>query len=240
MERRLRAGELAQADVILAQKETLARELGVARSSFYWHFKNRSDFNVAIIEYWEQKSTTAFLKNVKAIAGSPEQRLGALLELVADLAANELEWTIVFTHYPPYTKGSHDSDEMWYSDQLRRLSMRYTELGPIVEAYRRHERRAADADAGEARGARHPGADDRGQDGGEPGRDPHRWLFTDLLIAEHGLLDDLQSRWGSALLGPACEGARLREQDRGRAEGGDGGGQMETEGRRQPEPAARG
>ena len=33
------------------------------------------------------------------------------------------------------------------SDQLRRLSKRYTELGPVVEAYRRHEGRAADADA---------------------------------------------------------------------------------------------
>jgi len=33
------------------------------------------------------------------------------------------------------------------SDQLRRLSKRYNELGPVVEAYRRHEGRAADADA---------------------------------------------------------------------------------------------
>ena len=33
------------------------------------------------------------------------------------------------------------------SDQLRRLSKRYNEIGPIVEAYRRHEGRAADADA---------------------------------------------------------------------------------------------
>ena len=62
--------------------DKICDRMHVSRGSFYWHFKNRSDFNVAIIEYWEQKSTTAFLKNVNAIAGSPEQRLGALLELV--------------------------------------------------------------------------------------------------------------------------------------------------------------
>lgn len=30
--------------------------------------------------------------------------------LVADLAANDADWTIVIFHHPPYTKGSHDSD----------------------------------------------------------------------------------------------------------------------------------
>ncbi len=32
-------------------------------------------------------------------------------------------------------------------DQLRTLSKRYTELGPVVEMFRRREARAADADA---------------------------------------------------------------------------------------------
>lgn len=30
--------------------------------------------------------------------------------LINDLAANDLDWTIVIFHHPPYTKGSHDSD----------------------------------------------------------------------------------------------------------------------------------
>lgn len=30
--------------------------------------------------------------------------------LIADLAANSSDWTIVIFHHPPYTKGSHDSD----------------------------------------------------------------------------------------------------------------------------------
>ncbi len=40
-----------------------------------------------------------------------------------------------------------DPDVLADSDQLRRLSMRYNELGPVVDAYRRHETRLSDAEA---------------------------------------------------------------------------------------------
>jgi peptide chain release factor 1 len=40
-----------------------------------------------------------------------------------------------------------DPDVLSDSDQLRRLSMRYNELGPVVEAYRRLETRRSDAEA---------------------------------------------------------------------------------------------
>ena len=40
-----------------------------------------------------------------------------------------------------------DPDVLADSGELRRLSKRYTELGPVVEAYRRRESRQADADA---------------------------------------------------------------------------------------------
>ncbi len=39
--------------------------------------------------------------------------------LVADLNANGQDWTVVFTHYPPYSKGSHDSDTDWAMSRLR-------------------------------------------------------------------------------------------------------------------------
>ena len=40
-----------------------------------------------------------------------------------------------------------DPDVLSDSDELRRLSKRYNELGPVVDAYRRREARRADADA---------------------------------------------------------------------------------------------
>ncbi len=58
---------------------------------------------------------------------------GAMLTWLAlDLAANTRPWTIAFFHHPPYTKGSHDSDDV--SDSGGRMrDMRENAL-PILEA----------------------------------------------------------------------------------------------------------
>ena len=45
-------------------------------------------------------------------ARDPAQREAMKEWLVADLAANDRDWTIVIFHHPPYTKGAnHDSDD---------------------------------------------------------------------------------------------------------------------------------
>ena len=49
--------------------------------------------------------------------------------LTEDLMANDKDWTIAYWHHPPYTKGSHDSDD---EDQL--IEMRERAL-PILEDY---------------------------------------------------------------------------------------------------------
>jgi peptide chain release factor 1 len=53
----------------------------------------------------------------------------------------------VVDEYETLERQLSDPDVLADPDQLRRLSQRYTELGPVVEAYRRHRERAADADA---------------------------------------------------------------------------------------------
>jgi hypothetical protein len=50
-----------------------------------------------------------------------------------DLAANRRPWTIVALHHPPYTKGSHDSDDPADSDG-RMIAVRERVL-PILEAH---------------------------------------------------------------------------------------------------------
>ena len=53
----------------------------------------------------------------------------------------------VVDEYETLERQLSDPEVLADSDQLRRLSKRYTELGPAVEAYRRHTGRAADAAA---------------------------------------------------------------------------------------------
>ncbi len=51
--------------------------------------------------------------------------------LKQDLAMNDKEWTIVYFHHPPYTKGSHDSDNL---AEYGLVEMRQN-IVPILEQY---------------------------------------------------------------------------------------------------------
>jgi hypothetical protein len=65
--------------------------------------------------------------------GSDRSPGGPMLTwLAADLAATDLDWVIAFWHHPPYTKGSHDSDNDLDSGGRMR-DMRANAL-PILEA----------------------------------------------------------------------------------------------------------
>jgi 3',5'-cyclic AMP phosphodiesterase CpdA len=46
-----------------------------------------------------------------------------------DLAANDRDWTIAYFHHPPYSKGSHDSDDN------ERMSEMRTNVLPVLEQY---------------------------------------------------------------------------------------------------------
>lgn len=51
--------------------------------------------------------------------------------LEQDLQANDKEWVVAFFHQPPYSKGSHDTDDFW---EILMIAMRQNIL-PILEDY---------------------------------------------------------------------------------------------------------
>ena len=62
--------------------------------------------------------------------GSDRTPAGPMLTwLSSDLAATTKDWTIAFWHHPPYTKGSHDSDN---AAEFKMIQMRQNAL-PILE-----------------------------------------------------------------------------------------------------------
>lgn len=66
--------------------------------------------------------------------GSPRGTTDAMYQwLDSDLAANTQEWLIAIFHHPPYTKGSHDSDNPFDSGN-RMHDMRQNFL-PLLESY---------------------------------------------------------------------------------------------------------
>jgi AcrR family transcriptional regulator len=67
--------------------DRLVASLGVTKGSFYWHFKNRSDFVVRLINYWDRKFTLLVIAHTEKFTGTSRDRL---LELMLFISRNRL------------------------------------------------------------------------------------------------------------------------------------------------------
>jgi AcrR family transcriptional regulator len=72
----------------------LAQQLGAARSSFYWHFRDRAELLQAALDEWEHRVTDTVIANVLD-QSDPRERLRTLLKLAfADPAAAAVDVTL--------------------------------------------------------------------------------------------------------------------------------------------------
>jgi len=74
---------LAETGIEAVRVEPLAKRLGVTKGSFYWHFRDREELLVALLDAWRQKATQAVIDLVDSLSDEPEQRIRELLGLVA-------------------------------------------------------------------------------------------------------------------------------------------------------------
>lgn len=77
---RVLAGEGVQA----VKVDRLARELGIARSGFYWHFRDRQDLRNQLLDYWAHEYTEILSENSELSALDPRARLTRIAELVLE------------------------------------------------------------------------------------------------------------------------------------------------------------
>lgn len=62
--------------------EVLAKDLGVSKGSFYWHFADRPALLQATLDTWAQEATQAIIDEVEASDPAPAARLWALMRRV--------------------------------------------------------------------------------------------------------------------------------------------------------------
>ncbi len=62
----------------------LSRRLGVSRGSFYWHFKNRTDFIRQLVDYWATLSLSSVDSEVDLPEVDAKQRLLSLMEAIVN------------------------------------------------------------------------------------------------------------------------------------------------------------
>ncbi|MGL9618912.1 TetR/AcrR family transcriptional regulator [Bradyrhizobium sp. U531] len=61
----------------------VARELGVTKGSFYWHFRDLKDYRGALLQQWEAQYTQLAIERMEADGGSALDKLRRMLSLPA-------------------------------------------------------------------------------------------------------------------------------------------------------------
>lgn len=75
---------LASEGVQGVRVERLARDLGIAKSGFYWHFRDRSELLQSILDYWKDEFTAVVTANTDFLEGDPKKRLYDTMCMILD------------------------------------------------------------------------------------------------------------------------------------------------------------
>jgi AcrR family transcriptional regulator len=89
----LRAGlrRLARHGVEGVRVEPLAKDLGVTKGSFYWHFGDRADLLAAMLQLWAETATEAVIDRAEEAGPEPQARLERLTMIVSEGINVQLE-----------------------------------------------------------------------------------------------------------------------------------------------------
>jgi AcrR family transcriptional regulator len=77
-------GVLEEVGIEGVRIERLARDLGVAKSGFYYHFSDRPDLLKQMLKYWSDEFTESMLHSPKVHEGTPDDRLFSMMEMIEE------------------------------------------------------------------------------------------------------------------------------------------------------------
>ena len=84
--------ELERGGIDAVRIERLAEILSVAKSGFYWHFKDRKNLQRHLLEFWFHEYTEVVTSNPQLLLGEPKVRLERVMRMIQehDLAKYDL------------------------------------------------------------------------------------------------------------------------------------------------------
>ena len=71
--------------------DRLAKGLGISRSGFYWHFKNRQDLLEHLLDYWVRRYTGILTDNPDVAKLDPKKRLLTTMKMIRDKHLTKLD-----------------------------------------------------------------------------------------------------------------------------------------------------
>jgi len=75
---------LSSGSVSEVKIETLAKTLGISKSGFYWHFRNRDELLDCLLDFWMHEVTEVITENSEISALDPMTRLRRTAEMILD------------------------------------------------------------------------------------------------------------------------------------------------------------
>jgi len=94
----------------------LAEELGVTRGGFYWHFANRDDLITALVDYWQEKNTSAIVASFDNIT-SLKQGIFQFFETCLDVKKFDPRLDLAIREWA--RRSSEIRDHVDEADQVR-------------------------------------------------------------------------------------------------------------------------
>lgn len=82
---------LAMSGIESVKVERLAKQLGVAKSGFYWHFKDRHALLRELLHYWEEEYTGVVVAKARLKELTPRDRLLEIVRLIHKLDLNKYD-----------------------------------------------------------------------------------------------------------------------------------------------------
>jgi len=74
-------GLLVDQGIDQVRVDVLARDLGVTRGSFYWHFRDREDLLRSVLQAWRQRATEGLTLRLEQASSDPREQLRDVLSL---------------------------------------------------------------------------------------------------------------------------------------------------------------
>jgi len=84
----MRLSDNGVADITI---EGLAKDLGIAKSGFYWHFKSREELLDALLDYWVHEITGVVTDNAEIDDLEPKARLIRCAEMILEFDLTRYE-----------------------------------------------------------------------------------------------------------------------------------------------------
>jgi len=64
--------------------ERVARDLGVTKGSFYWHFRDHDDLLQSVLDYWSDAFNDRVIENPELLSADPNESLVNIIEFVQE------------------------------------------------------------------------------------------------------------------------------------------------------------